>query len=188
MIRRAILTTLAFSAAMGIMAQTGQAPVKGMLSTLDPNTVDTLFMSTKLGSFKLMDGEGRVEISFTGSVLISQLKGVRSVSGNLRMEYPRNEKEKATGRELWFGTGKIVIDGGFRAIQWFGRDLSGTWKGHGAARLYGEFDNNLNTGTFYFNSEPTKQFWSPYGSPITLPPPRVAGTQKPTIRKSGGGK
>ncbi|MBX3120230.1 MAG: hypothetical protein KF784_14285 [Fimbriimonadaceae bacterium] len=196
MTRRAILSTIASTLAIGttigLMAQSGQAPSpevgakKGMLSTLDPSEIDTMYLQTKLGSFRLINGAGRVEIKFTGTVLISQLNGVRTVSGNVQKEFPRNAEEAKSGRELWFGTGTIVVDGGFRAIQWFGRDMSTTWQGHGLARLYGEFDNDLNTGSYHFATEPTVQYWSPYGTSVNLPPPHAAGSQKPTITKSGG--
>ncbi len=192
MIRRAILTTVGAGAAIAIMAQSGQAPsntnsaTKGMLATLSPNEIDTIRMATRLGSFRLIDGVGKVEITFTGTVLISQLKGVKTVTGNVRMEYPRNEKEKKMGREVWFGTGKIVVDGSFRAIQWFGKDMNAVWTGAGQMRLYGEFDDKLNTGTYVYDSEKVTQYWSPYGTNIPLPPPRDAGRVKPNIKKSGG--
>ena len=138
----------------------------------------TLHLKTNIGSFKMVSGQGRVEVSFTGSLLISQLKdGSAVVAGNVRREY------EGHGRELWFGTGKAVITGSWRAIQWFGRNMNAVWFGRGAIRLAGEFDKNLNTGEYWFDDPKTRNPWMTAGlATVTLPPIGDTSSVKPSIK------
>jgi len=139
----------------------------------------TLHLTTSVGSMRLIDGRGKVEISFKGTVLISQLQNGSVIpSGNLKKEYD------ARGRQAYFGQGKLVITGSFRGIQWFGRDLTATWTGLGRARLFGEFDKNLNTGFFWYTHNPKKKSWLTNGIEALLPE-RVY--QAPRAVPRGGG-
>lgn len=138
--------------------------------------VDTIFMETNLGSFRLINGKGRVEFSFTGTVLVSGLKGTVTPTGNVRKEYDKN------GRVAYFGTGKMVVDGEWRAVQWFGRNMKGTWWGAGIVRMYGEFDSKLDTGLYWFASDPEKKYWSPYGTERVFPLPKTGRDAKPIPR------
>jgi hypothetical protein len=130
---------------------------------------DDVWFETNVGSFKILPRgdvlpSGDLVMSFTGSVLISDLKGAVTPEGNVRREY--NNKEK--GREVWFGTGKLTIKGSFRGVQWFGRNLKARFTGNGYMRLYGEFDKKLETGYYWFNPK-EKKFWGNYGTSFGVP-------------------
>ncbi len=143
----------------------------------------TLHLTTRLGSFALRDGIGRVEISFTGTVLVSQLDGkIRETSGQIRKEFDAHD------RQAYFGTGRIVLEGAFRKVQWFGKSMAASWRGAGIAQIYGEFDKDLQTGYYWFDSNPEKMDWGTYGLSVELPERRVVGTGKPVPRpgKPGG--
>ena len=162
-----------------LLAQGGKPTTKATVPA-DPN-IDEINLTTHIGSFKLLDGVGRVEMNFTGTMLVSQLKGTVSASGNLKKEYSSKTKE------AWHGTGKIIVDGQFRAVQWFGTNLSGKWRGRGTARIYGEFDTNLETGYYWYSSDPSRKIpWSMYGMTIYLPEMQTGGTGQPVERKPGG--
>lgn len=146
----------------------------------------TLFMKTKIGSFKLvgnrgMPAEGRVEVSFTGSLLITGTPKL-SITGDVRREYnsPKHEKQ------VFFGKGKAVIEGKFWGIQWFGRDMSAKWTGFGIARLTGEFDNELKTGEYWYSDDPSDIRYFPTSlGEISNPPRRstpVGTTPQPRKR------
>lgn len=145
----------------------------------------TLHLRTKLGSFRMIDGEGRVEVQFTGTLLVSNLKGKIDISGKVRKEYD------AKGRQAWFGTGKAIVTGSFRAIQWFGRDMQAVWYGKGICRLVGEFDKDLNTGELWFDDPNDRMAWSASTTMTIVVPrpnampnvqPRERGTPPPTSK------
>lgn len=144
----------------------------------------TMHLQTQLGSFKLIDGEGRVEFTFSGTVLISQLKGNLQVTGDVVKQYQDKE------RQVYFGTGKVVVTGSFRAIQWFGKDMKLVWYGRGVARLTGQFSrdrvtNELKTGDLWYDNPNDKIAWPGQGSlDRSLPPPQAPVTPKPR-RKVG---
>ena len=127
---------------------------------------------TRLGSFKVIDGQGRLEFDFKGTVLLSNVNGNFSVTGKVRKEYEKH------GRTLYSGTGHVVVTGSWRAVQWFGRDVKGAWYGAGVIRLSGEFDKEQKTGEYWFEDPNKVAFW-PGGSTIDMPvPQRVPGINK----------
>jgi hypothetical protein len=148
-------------------------------------TYGTLNFETKLGSFKLLPkkdlASGRVEISFTGTLLLSNFKGTLTKTGSIRREYLGHD------RQVYFGSGTIVVEGTFRGIQWFGRDMKGKWHGEGVARLFGEFDQSLDTGWFWYNDPTDRRAWGTYGRLAELPERSMIGTGTPVPRKRGGG-
>ncbi|HVL38588.1 MAG TPA: hypothetical protein VM328_04270 [Fimbriimonadaceae bacterium] len=153
---------------------------------MDPSSWGGLNFQTNLGSFKILRdrsraAEGRLDVSFSGTLLIRGLQGTASVtSGQIRKEIDR----KQNNITVYFGTGSMSVYGKFDAIQWFGKDMKGTFRGFGIARLYGEFDENLNTGTYTEEGSTEVRFWSPHGSTVPIPNamrPRVT----PTERKPG---
>lgn len=158
------------------------------LAQIAPREYGVLNFQSTLGSFRLVDSggklaEGKVTIEFTGTLLVSGLEGKLDVSGNLKKEYD------GSGRKVYFGTGKAVIDGKFRAVQLFGRNMKGVWNGVGVAMFYGEFDRNLKTGEFWFNDPKDRENWGTGGRTVVLP----QQSNKPVApvdranRKSGGG-
>jgi hypothetical protein len=130
---------------------------------------DDVWFETNVGSFKILPRgdvlpSGDLTMSFSGSVLVSELNGTITPEGAVRREY----HNKAKGKEVWFGTGKLTIKGSFRAVQWFGRNLKAKFNGNGYMRLYGEFDKNLNTGNYWFDPK-EKRYWGNYGTGFGVP-------------------
>jgi hypothetical protein len=178
-LRLALLGVAGLAVSVAIFAQSGSS------ATTPPppkEETDVLHLETNIGSFKMLDGVGKVELSFTGTILISQLEGTLSASGGLRKEYSARDKQ------AYHGTGTLVLDGKFRSVQWFGTDLKGRWDGRGRVRLYGEFDQNLNTGSYWYGSDTAnKAAWSSYGTEIQLPEFKIGATGTPRERKPSGG-
>lgn len=117
----------------------------------------TMHLETTVGSSRSVDSEGRYEISFRGTVLISQLtgftpgsKGTIQVSGDVKKQYDSNN------RQVYFGRGKIVVTGKWRSIHWFGGDMTAVWFGRGRVQVTGEYDKNLKTGALWFD-DPKKR-------------------------------
>lgn len=127
----------------------------------------TVHMTAKVGSFKMVDGQGTATISFSGTILIIGLDGTVQPSGNLKQEYgDRN-------RRAYFGTGSLVITGRFRGIQWFGRDLTAKWTGLGLLRLMGEFDDQLKVGEVWYEGDKKRDSWFTGGRTLYLPDRRL---------------
>lgn len=139
-----------------------------------------LNFKTKLGSFKVPDGQGELTFSFKGTVLVSKLKGTVNVSGNVRKEYEGREKR------VFFGQGTITVKGTWRAVQWFGTDLSARWYGAGMIELVGEFDRNLETGKYWYGERVDKsENWGPYMTTRYLPDKTQIGTNvEPRVRNN----
>jgi hypothetical protein len=197
---------LKFVIPIGIAVSAGvlvyaQVPVKYVppdyLHMKVSNERDDVWLTTKVGSFKILprgdvNPSGTLTMSFVGSVLISELKGTVVPEGNVRKEYDNIAK----GKQVWFGTGKLTIDGSFGAVQWFGRDLNAKFSGNGYMRLYGEFDKNLQTGYYWF--DPTsKKYWGNYGTSFGVPEVVFGAQSSDTVKtrsefdknkgKTGGG-
>ena len=156
--------------------------------------VDTLFLSTTVGSFKILPtgGEktkGTLDVDFEGTMMVSGLTGTAVPGAGVRLEYNREDHNK----KVFFGKGHIRVEGEFRAIQFFGRNLKGSFRGNAVARLYGEFDKAMETGYYWFASKPEKVDWGTYGRTVVVPPPAsdtAAGPIKGKVRdvpKKGGG-
>ncbi len=153
---------------------------------------DTLFFSTLVGSFKLLPPgpdttHGTLDMEFNGTVMVSGLTGQVTPGPGVRLELSRPEHK----RQVYFGKGHIRVTGEFRAIQFFGRNLKGSYQGVAVARLYGEFDKNMETGYYWYSSAPTKQDWGSYGRTLIVPPSAQAtGTVTGKVRdvpaKKGG--
>jgi len=138
-----------------------------------------MHFETKLGSFRVINGEGQFRMTFKGTVLVSQHKdGAVNVSGNVRKEIDER------GRKVYFGEGRLEVTGQWRAIQWFGRDLSADWFGAGMVQLKGEFDKDLNTGTFWVDDPKQVQYWQTSLITVLLPNPAGQDTQEPIERSA----
>jgi len=147
-------------------------------------TTGTMHLVCNVGSFRLVNGTGTVDITFKGTILVTELKGTVVPSGNVKVEWDKPNKK------AYFGNGHLQIKGAFRNIQWFGSDLNATWVGNGRALLFGEYDKNLDTGFFWYDDPAHKIPWSNGGWTADLPGKTVP-MLKPTIRggpqkKSGG--
>lgn len=153
-----------------------------------PQQTGEVVMKTNIGAFKITSpGDqksfGKIKMSFKGSCLIVGYEGSApiSVTPGLRVEY-RDDKRQ---RIEYFGQGTITLDGKFRAIQWFGRNLDMNWVGLGICRVYGEFDKNGDTGTFTLKGK-KPAYWGTGGMQFVLPP-RDAVFVQPKVKINGGG-
>jgi len=142
---------------------------------------------TNVGSFKLLGSDpnlvqGKLDFGFKGTVLISDLEeGSKvSVSGDVRKEYTTDDKSKI----LYFGNGKISILGRFRAVQFFGQNLKGRFFGWGVFRFYGEFDKNLDTGSYQLDGGQLMPFGTG-GATITIEGNGASGGEV-KVKKVGG--
>jgi hypothetical protein len=173
-----------------VAAQVVATPRAKFVPPADQNH-GTIYFKTNVGSFKLLGvrdlpAEGKLQVSFTGTLLIdrvSQSEPRVTTSGNLRREY----SNPARLQEVYHGTGSLVIDGKYTSIQWFGRDMNATWNGFGIARLVGEFDKNLKTGTFWYIQNPGDiHDWGTQMKEITNPPKPGDFVLLPTARGGSG--
>lgn len=141
----------------------------------------TLHLQSNLGSFKIIPGQGRIEVNFTGTFLVSGLKGTQTVTGDVKKEF------EGMDRIVYHGTGKIVVEGEWRSLHWFGSDMNAVWYGSGAIRISGEFDKDLKTGTFWYDDPEDIGYWTTNMVQFTLPPFNPTGSAgTPTRRGSGG--
>jgi len=146
-----------------------------------PLATDVMFFETKIGSFKLLNCTGKLTFSFQGTVLVSGLEGTMTPGGNIKKEF----ESKDGKRVAFFGTGTLTLSGKWRGVQWFGTDMKGQFDGNGVARLTGEFDENMNTGHYWYKSNPEKQTWFSTTIDRTIPPPEFLRKSNP-VRGSGG--
>lgn len=141
-----------------------------LASTAVAQEPETIFLQTSVGSFKILGAgdvpaTGKVEITFTGTVLISELVGKVTAGPGVRLEINRPDRKK----QVYFGKGKLIVEGKIRGLQFFGRDLNGKFTGTGILRLYGEFDRKLETGNFWYSNNPEKKPWGTGGMTVTVP-------------------
>jgi hypothetical protein len=143
-----------------------------------------IVLNAALGSFKIVSpGErnayGKLEMNFKGTVLLVGYKpnAPIQVSGNVRKEYDNKDRD----RVLYHGQGRIVLDGTYKAIQWFGRDLSARYNGMGIFRLYGEFDKKGMTGTYQITGD-KQRYWGSGGTTFAVPRPDLAPSVKPKVK------
>jgi hypothetical protein len=145
---------------------------------------DLLKFSTNVGSLKILNQgptnpNGHLEMSFTGTILVSGNPKM-VLTGNVKKEY----EDKPHHKSVFSGTGKIVIDGEFENLQWFGKNLTGSFKGHGYIRLYGDYDANLKTGTYTFGDNLKTGDWGTNGTSLNIPiAANLMKTSKPTVKQ-----
>lgn len=162
-IRFAVLGALAVICSSAMPQPATEAQKSGVRSSAN---YGTMHLEAPLGSFKIIDGEGRVEMTFSGSMMLSQVDGNVAVEGQLSQIY--NDR----GRKVLYGKGKVVVTGKWRAIQWFGKGMVSTWYGSGIVRLTGEYDRNFNPGKFWYEDANNKSDW-PVTASFDYPnPPR----------------
>ncbi|CAN5656842.1 hypothetical protein BH11ARM2_BH11ARM2_30200 [soil metagenome] len=141
---------------------------------------DTLKFKTTLGSFKILGSSkdparGNLNVSFRGTILLTDAQGDVKITGDVRKEYEDIPHKKVA----YFGKGHLALNGSARSVQFFGSDVDGSFKGFGVMRMYGEFDKNFDTGTYQFvGSQPMP--WGTGG--INLPVPQVIYGQMPNVK------
>jgi hypothetical protein len=143
----------------------------------------TMNMQANLGSFKLINGEGQIVFRFSGTVMLNGYEGTApKIEGNIKRELER------FGRQVYFGTGTMTLEGKWRGIQWFGRDLTYfRWHGHGIARLVGEFDKDQNIGQYWYSDRTNdKKYWYAQSITVTLPEQTFGATAQPRARGGTG--
>jgi hypothetical protein len=141
------------------------------------NEYATLHFDAGIGSFRNIDSKGRLDVSFKGTLLVNKLKkgGTITATGNLKKEY------EGLDRVIYTGQGRIVVDGEWRVVQWFGTNLTGVWYGRGLMRVIGEFDKNLNTGHYWYTDPTNKVVWFATSTMVAELPSRqmMQGSVKP---------
>lgn len=149
-----------------------------------PAGVDTLIFETHVGSFKILGGadpaHGKVTFSFTGTVLVNGLVGNLTFTGNVKKEFENKERKE----QAYFGTGSMTVEGTFRSVQWFGRDMKAVFQGVGIVRLNGEYDKNLDTGFVRYGNETKMSPWYQGGRQFEVPEPLM---MRPVVPKARGG-
>lgn len=166
---RALISFVVALSASLAFAQPATPEQRGSFPVRDDFSV--MHLTTNIGSFKILNGEGKFDFTLRGSVMINRYKGKPLIiQGNLQKQYEGKD------RIVLFGTGRVVMEGTWRGMQWFGRDMKAVWYGKGVARLTGEFDKNLETGWYWYNDPNDKNAWSGQGSFDVPNPPRKAQT------------
>jgi hypothetical protein len=204
MMSRALLAVTFLIAALGFAtarqgnpAQGDAVPASALALIPKAKPGDTLHMVTNVASFKILPKgdelpSGRLDFSFEGTVLVTGLEpgSYLKTEGKIRKEY----EDKAHGKQVFFGKGRILIVGKFSNCQWFGRNLDFTFKGSGSVRMITEYDSNLKTGKYWFNPE-KKEDLQPtlMGIPVPNerrgPPPAITREEYEAQKKKlkGGG-
>ena len=195
--RRWMMPTLAvFGTAMLTLSAVSfaQGGDKKAPAPLEKPVYGEMHLSTTIGSFRMLEfnddkpPEGHFEISFTGTVLVDTTDAVKNPRGlTTKVTVQGNVKKEVSyhGRDVYFGKGKLIVDGGWHALQWFGRDMQAYFNGCGVFRVNGEFDKNLETG-FYWYKDGKKMDWGTGGNQPTCPASNYA-PPKPTVKINGKG-
>lgn len=179
----------AVSLPLSALAQTAKPAAQKPAQPAMSQKSTVLNLQTKIGSFKMLGvgttpASGTIVMNFTGTVLVSGLKGKLTPSGNVRREIYHENR----GKQVFFGTGKLIIQGSFQGVQWFGRNLTATVDGFGVLRLAGEFDRELNTGFYWYGPKGEKKPWNTGGITVTSTPPVEPKVAAPRVRDIGKGK
>jgi hypothetical protein len=161
-------------AAVGLVAShaVAQTVPNAPHKSLDPKApMYGVNFETTVGSFKIEDAAdpvtGKLTMSFKGTVLVSGLQpdSKVTVSPGIRREIHDTKHNKT----VYHGTGTLTFEGKASAIQWFGKNLKARFEGVAIIRLYGEFDNKFNTGTFKYDKIPMEGMWGTGGRQINVP-------------------
>jgi len=133
---------------------------------------NTLAFDSGPGSFRT-EGTGKLVIDTldgVGTVYVSQYKGVPPAVTGMRLEY------SDPNRLCYHGMGRVVLDGKFRAVNYLGSRVKGSFTGKGFFRLYGDLDNDLRTGLVWYpgftkNGKQVLEYWETYGREFHIPMP-----------------
>jgi hypothetical protein len=163
-------------------------PAKGNADEKHPHGV--FYFKAGVGSFKVLGAnevpaEGVLSFDFSGTVLVSGLNPGGSVqtTGDVKKEFSDDKYNK----QVYFGHGHMTIDGKYKGIQFFGRSVNATFNGFGIVRLVGEFDRNLDTGTYWYALDPnTKMPWGTNMLQLPVPATYNIGHITPKVRIEKG--
>lgn len=201
MLVRQLALTLVAAFCLGGMAAIAQTPPPAAgygplpeLKRVSQKPYGTLNMKANLGSFKLLSvtdpatrtnvpGEGQLVFDFAGTVMLNEYKGAPiRLFGTIKKEYEKY------GRQVYHGRGRMILEGTWRAIQWFGSDLTQfRWYGQGLIRIVGEFDRDQNIGQYWYD-DPTKKFyWYAQSTTVTNPQQTRGPQATPRERGASGG-
>ena len=134
-----------------------------------------------LGAMRFFNANGRIKLTFKGTVLVRGFKGPLTVTSGLEKQYD------AHGRVVYHGQGTLSLNGHWDSMQWFGQDMSGEWYGRGGFRLYGDYDKNLDTGWWWVDGDASRKLPWPTQSPNYILPYRRNAVRHPlTIHPKGG--
>ncbi|MEP0765605.1 MAG: hypothetical protein HRF45_03570 [Fimbriimonadia bacterium] len=147
-----------------------------------PNTrgegpvLSTLMLDTGPGSFRA-EGEGTIVIDSFGGVATVFVSGLDGANKSIRVEGLRREYDDGS-RVCFHGSGRVVVRGKFRAVNWMGNRMRGSYTGKGMIRLYGDLDKDLKTGLVWypgFRDDKGKQIienWETFGREFHVPMPK----------------
>ncbi|MDI9641422.1 hypothetical protein QPK87_07105 [Kamptonema cortianum] len=171
------VTTVALAVGTSVLLAQAEKPAEATQTEEKPRYGD-LHVETNVGSFKSIEGQGTLRVSFTGTLLVTHLRDgeMKVLSGKLRKEYDKN------GRAVYTGTADVEITGKWRGVQWFGTNMKCDWNGHGFMRVSGEFDKDMKTGRYWYGNKPEN--WMPLPSTTlqSLPVPQANAGADPTIK------
>lgn len=175
---------LVVSVAATVMAQQTPVATTKPADSKEPEVKGGMDFKANVGSFKLLGAgdvpaKGKLTFDFNGTVLVSGAEKTTMIvaSPGVRREINDVKHNKA----VYHGRGKMTIDGPVRAVQFFGRDLKARFYGRGIFRLYGEFDKNLDTGSYKLDGNQEARPWGTGGVTLTVPSIEQA-TPKPTVK------
>ena len=179
--RRFLLPVTSLALALATAASMAQPATPAQRAGVTVKDAATLHLEAPLGSFRFIDREGRLEVTFRGSLLISDFAGKVTMTPGIKKETTRGK------RDVYFGQGTMVITGKSRAIQWFGTNMKGVFFGRGVARITGEFDRSLNPGRYWYDDpRPEKRYyWYPNSSMTITIPQQLQGKAVGTPRRRG---
>lgn len=177
---------LAIAAPVAVIHAQAKRPVR---TRNQPQEHGIINFHTNVGAFKILGvadvpAQGTLDMSFEGTVMVSGPAQDATVVpyGEVALELDRSDR----GRRVYFGKGRLVVSGDYRAIQFFGRGLKAKWTGFGVLRLYGEFDQNLETGQVWYEGQ-EKQSWNTGGFMFQNPQPRNLRPLMPKVKPLSGG-
>jgi hypothetical protein len=133
-------------------------------------------LDTGPGSFRA-EGEGTIVIDSFGGVATVFVSGLDGANKSIRVEGLRREYDDGS-RVCFHGSGRVVVRGKFRAVNWMGNRMRGSYTGKGMIRLYGDLDKDLKTGLVWypgFRDDKGKQIienWETFGREFHVPMPK----------------
>lgn len=166
------------AATAALVAQPARPGLKAGYEAKD--NYGTMHIKTGIGTFKIIDGEGRVQMKFHGTLLLTKHKEgkLTVLSGKLRKEHEKD------GRAVYTGDATVLVDGKWRGLQFFGSGLEFEWYGMGAIRFSAEFDSNLKTGEYWYE-DPNDRQPMPATSMLTMSNPQPIFGANPRAAATG---